>query len=168
MCALWVELPSQARNIRTLSSVVIPALLNTGGRKSYCDTIGGDDSGGGGGGDNAVLHQGTITLILTIRERFGSLDNLSLLEMFGSASPESTNSALLAFRLIMIEKNPEIQVPFSGQSFSNHPSSLWRIGARCLRSTPRNTEHRKPGIGGLKAEKISTEDSSTWLATNLL
>ena len=54
MCALWVELPSQARNIRTLSSVVIPALLNTGGRKSYCDTIGGDDSGGGGGGDNAV------------------------------------------------------------------------------------------------------------------
>ena len=28
----------------------------------------------------------------------GSLDNLSLLEMFGSAAPESTNSALLAFR----------------------------------------------------------------------
>ena len=106
--------------------------------------------------------------------------------MFGSASPESTNSALLAFRLIMKtiiknflyiridnrglieEKNPEIQVPFSGQSFSNHPSSLWRIGAICLRSTTRNMEHRKPGIGSLKAEKISTEDSSTWLATNLL
>ena len=37
-----------------------------------------------------------------------------------------------------------------------------------MRSTTRNTEHRNPGIGGLKAEKISTEDSSTWLATNLL
>ena len=32
------------------------------------------------------------------RQRMGSLDNLSLLEMFGSAAPESTNSALLAFR----------------------------------------------------------------------
>ena len=32
------------------------------------------------------------------RQRMGSLDNLSLLEMFGSASPETTNSALLAFR----------------------------------------------------------------------
>jgi len=35
------------------------------------------------------------------RERLGSLDNLSLLEMFGSNSPESTNSVLLAFRAII-------------------------------------------------------------------
>jgi len=35
------------------------------------------------------------------RQRMGSLDNLSLLEMFGSAAPESTNSALLAFRAII-------------------------------------------------------------------
>jgi len=35
------------------------------------------------------------------RERLGTLDNLSLLEMFGSNNPESTNSALLAFRAII-------------------------------------------------------------------
>ena len=68
---------------------------------------GGVDGGVGGGFSGEVRgifkekYLYNILIFILARERLGSLDNLSLLEMFGSNNPESTNSALLAFRWIL-------------------------------------------------------------------
>ena len=93
VCGRWVEPRSQAPNIPMLSTAATPALPSTGGTTKFSFDYGGNL---GGGGEVYIPRQ--IALHRVFRERLGSLDNLSLLEMFGSNSPESTNSALLAFR----------------------------------------------------------------------